>query len=613
MYRGFIGRCLGDYDPQMGIEDYDYWMRINAFFEIRHLGSEDLLYRYRVHDNTLSAQANDHGIFDKVQHLMTYEEERARYFQAPPIFLADNDGMKWLRSFGAVSETAGSLMDDADTFRLDDAGMADLLVLSSETAARHLEALTTLATPTAVIFSPDDLNYQKLQHLLNRTGCLALTSSKLSADRVRLVASCPVIDMASNQSYTAAVAFSKNYQFFHATHTPAVLKRDSPRQLIKPAGRHVLLQVDSFTHGGMENVVIDLALSLQEAGFKVTIGNLGQSGDAVTKACERGLRVEQFPKGQTETYYEDWIKQNKINLVNAHYSIFGAAICRKENIPFVETIHNSYVWLDSDMINKYREADKHISSYICVSNTAAQYSDVILGLDVSKMRVIPNGIDPGNIDATNFESNRKELRASWQVSPDAPVFLNVASIMATKAQLPLVKAFALVVKKRPDVKLVLLGGVMEKAYNKAIQKAVDDLGLNRHVLFAGFQRDVARYYHAADVFVLPSYWEGWSLSLAEALANGLPCVITNVGSAYQFDNRPNVIVVPPPFNDITELNFLNLGKYVYGSDSDFEMRLADALIKASYHQRGSVDPQLAHELDRAHAYLRYAEHFSNIR
>jgi len=205
------------------------------------------------------------------------------------------------------------------------------------------------------------------------------------------------------------------------------------------------------------------------------------------------------------------------------------------------------------------------------------------------------------------------LRASWQVPPDAPVFLNVASIMATKAQLPLVKAFALVVKKRPDVKLVLLGGIMEKAYNKAIQNAVDDLGLNRHVVFAGSQRDVARYYHAADVFALPSYWEGWSLSLAEALANGLPCVITNVGSAYQFDNRPNVVVVPPPFNDITELNFLNLGKYVYGSDSDFEMRLADALIKASYHQRGSVDPQLAHELDRAHAYVRYAEHFSNIR
>ena len=36
MYRGWIGRCIGEYDPQLGVEDYDYWMRINAFFKVSH-------------------------------------------------------------------------------------------------------------------------------------------------------------------------------------------------------------------------------------------------------------------------------------------------------------------------------------------------------------------------------------------------------------------------------------------------------------------------------------------------------------------------------------------------------------------------------------------------
>jgi len=42
---------------RFGLEDYDYWMRINQHFEIHHLDSEAILYRYRVHDNSLNARA----------------------------------------------------------------------------------------------------------------------------------------------------------------------------------------------------------------------------------------------------------------------------------------------------------------------------------------------------------------------------------------------------------------------------------------------------------------------------------------------------------------------------------------------------------------------------
>jgi glycosyltransferase involved in cell wall biosynthesis len=357
-------------------------------------------------------------------------------------------------------------------------------------------------------------------------------------------------------------------------------------------------------------VVIDLALSLQDTGFEVTIGILGKSGDAADKARDRKLRVESLPGGLLPEDYVAWLKSQRVSLVNAHYSIFGAAACKREGIPFIETIHNSYVWLDPEPIRQYREADAHITSYICVSNTAAQYADVVLGLDVSKMRVVPNGIDTGNIDANHFDSNRKGLRQEWQVGPDTKVFLNVASVMATKAQLPLVKAFAQVVKQHPDVRLVLLGSVMEKPYQRAIEQAIEDLKLQKQVIFAGYHRDVARYYHAADVFVLPSYWEGWSLSLAEAMANGLSCVITDVGSAYEFEGYDNVEIVSPPFGDITLLNYLNLGDFIYAEDENFERVLCEAMCKQIGRDRKACNIQLAAQLNRARAYEVYARIFS---
>lgn len=613
MYRGWIGRCIGDYDPQLGIEDYDYWMRINAFFPVRHLGSPELLYRYRVHDNTLSAQASEHRILEKVQRLMDYERERAAFYRERMVVVADAVGLEWINSTGALAAELQSLYDSSGRLLgTEELARADLVLLCSASAAAIRSELSELETPIAILFEADERKHQKLQHLLNRPGSLALAPSRLTANRVRLVADCPIVDANSAHTLDAVVAFAKNYQYFHKTRSTEELQRQLPRQLLRPDGQHVLLQVDSFMQGGMENVVIDLALSLQETGFQVTIANLGSAGDAADKARENGLRVETFGNRLSATAYIDWLQQQRVTLVNAHYSIFGAAECCAAGIPFIETIHNAYVWLDEGGIRSYQAADPHISGYICVSKTAALYADVVLGLDVSKMRVIPNGIDSQNVNATNFASNRNELRREWNIPADAPVFLNVASIMATKAQLPLVKAFARVVHKHPEARLVLLGSVMEKAYQQAVEKAVRELKLQQSVIFAGYHRDVARYYHAADVFVLPSYWEGWSLSLGEAMANGLSCVITDVGSAYEFEGDPRVEIVPAPFGDITALNRDNLGQHVYGEDEDFIESLANAMLRATGHRRGPVDIDLAQRLDRRIAYRQYAEAFSSV-
>jgi glycosyltransferase involved in cell wall biosynthesis len=75
------------------------------------------------------------------------------------------------------------------------------------------------------------------------------------------------------------------------------------------------------------------------------------------------------------------------------------------------------------------------------------------------------------------------------------------------------------------VKLLLIGDGPDRA---AIEQRVGELGLRDHTIFAGSRPDVPDLLQAMDVFVFPSLWEGLPLTVLEAQAAGLPCVISDV-------------------------------------------------------------------------------------
>ena len=125
-------------------------------------------------------------------------------------------------------------------------------------------------------------------------------------------------------------------------------------------------------------------------------------------------------------------------------------------MPFVQTIHNTYIFLPPHGVAEYQANDPHTSAYVCVSQMAAHYSDVKLGLPVSKMVVVPNGIDLGRMDAAGADT-RQALRGELGIAGDDFVFLNVGSLQSIKCQATLVHAFADVVRRFPQAKLVLVG------------------------------------------------------------------------------------------------------------------------------------------------------------
>jgi polysaccharide pyruvyl transferase CsaB len=83
LYRSETARIVGDYDDsRLGVEDYDYWLRIAEVAQIEHLDSEECLYSYRLHSDSLSGR-HAPVIVEEAQDLLRHHRERVRLYQQP--------------------------------------------------------------------------------------------------------------------------------------------------------------------------------------------------------------------------------------------------------------------------------------------------------------------------------------------------------------------------------------------------------------------------------------------------------------------------------------------------------------------------------------------------
>ena len=141
------------------------------------------------------------------------------------------------------------------------------------------------------------------------------------------------------------------------------------------------------------------------------------------------------------------------------------------------------------------------------------------GIHSPRFRLVRNAV---SVERFRFDmAKRAAIRSRYHLG-GCFVLLHVGRMSKQKNHKRLVEIFDAVQKRNPAARLLLLGdGVLEPD----IRKQVEDLGLNEKVLFIGQTPDVPDFLQAADVFVLPSFHEGFPIVLVEAQAAGLPCVI----------------------------------------------------------------------------------------
>lgn len=145
-----------------------------------------------------------------------------------------------------------------------------------------------------------------------------------------------------------------------------------------------------------------------------------------------------------------------------------------------------------------------------------------------KILLIPNGVDPEGFHPRHRERLAADVRAQYGLPEKSFVFLVVGHDFRQKGLQFVLRALRLMRAK--NVRLLVVGPLgADATYFKWM---AETLGMIDQLVFAGFQREISRFYAAADCFVFPSLYESFSLVVLEAMASGLPVITTKtVGGA----------------------------------------------------------------------------------
>jgi len=180
---------------------------------------------------------------------------------------------------------------------------------------------------------------------------------------------------------------------------------------------------------------------------------------------------------------------------------------------------------------------------VIVLNPGIAAEAVAAGIDRDRLLWMPNPIDTDEF-APCSEDERRNLRERFGIPAHAAVAIYVGRLAPEKELASLIGAFAAVAQRLPGALLILIG---DGPSRRELEARVAQLGLAAHVRFAGRQpvSDICHWLRAGDLFALVSSNEGFPCSLSEAMAVGLPSVVTDIpGNAQLIDPGVHGLVVP---------------------------------------------------------------------
>lgn len=195
----------------------------------------------------------------------------------------------------------------------------------------------------------------------------------------------------------------------------------------------------------------------------------------------------------------------------------------------------------------------------------------------SRIEVIYNGI---NGSRSKVLPNLK-LKRSLGISEDAFVMGTVARLDSIKNHNMMIKALKIVRKSHPEAFLIIVGDGPER---ERLERLVSELNLSSYVIFTGFKEDTHLFYSIMDIFLLTSFSEGTAMTLLEAMASSLPCVVTKVGGNPEIvEDRITGFVIPSD-DEITLADKIN----TFLGDTSLRKNMGEA-ARIRFEERFTVD------------------------
>ncbi|MFQ6126167.1 MAG: glycosyltransferase family 4 protein [Candidatus Heimdallarchaeota archaeon] len=327
--------------------------------------------------------------------------------------------------------------------------------------------------------------------------------------------------------------------------------------------------------GGISRYVQNVSRELTKLGVDVTVITLRSKG--CPKFEEIGnVQIYRILSGSdlSVNLYLVWVKRvlNKINqnkeidIIHGQLPLIQTVLLPKSTTPFVETVHSTSK-IEVDALKNipfseiaawekylivfapvYRTLEKIVFSKAdaCIVVSHHVKDEVLneFGQELgNKTTIIPNGVDISqfhpDIEGTQF---RKRLGNEQDY-----IIGFLGRLCGRKNIKTLVLAFSLVVKKDPQVKLVI-GGSGDAGYIKQIMELAKKRKIHDKIVFTGYvqEKEVPLFYAACDTIVVPSFQESFGITILEGMATAKPIIAAKTGGIIEFvKNKENGLLFDP--------------------------------------------------------------------
>ena len=321
--------------------------------------------------------------------------------------------------------------------------------------------------------------------------------------------------------------------------------------------RRILFLVRRLDGGGAERQLLLLAGELQKREYDVTLAAYYSGGVYDQYVAETGVRFVCLNKGGLRRNVRFF--RRALRLVQAldpdviHGYMDTGNIVASALKPFAR--RSLIVWgvrvseLDLSYYDVAGRLLSHLtrlvsgSADLIICNSRSGANDAIrAGYPRGKIAVVPNGIDVHRFSPA--PERAKKLRLEWGVAKNEFLIGLVGRLHPMKGHATFIAAAKILSERRNDVRFVCLGDGVEPHRSKILD-LLASAGLGDRLLVRSFSHEINAVYTALDVSTSSSlFGEGFSNSIAESMACGTPCVVTDVGDSRLIVSGLGVVVSP---------------------------------------------------------------------
>lgn len=336
----------------------------------------------------------------------------------------------------------------------------------------------------------------------------------------------------------------------------------------------IIQVIPYFCFGGAEAMCENLTYALKKLGHTVKVvclynehtpisDRMEAAGISITYLDKKlGLDISMIPKLQTI------FREEKPDVVHTHLDVIKYAVPAAKLAGVKQCVHTVHSVAHKEAEGLLQKIVNHLfyhwawSIPVALSTEVQQTVREFYHLPVEKIPVVMNGID----------LSRCIPKTDYRLSEPIRL-LHVGRFDTPKNHKGLLRSFAELRTFCPQVHLTMVG---DGQLRESIEALAEELGLRGGVTFAGMQENVYPFLHEADIFLLPSSYEGMPMTIIEAMGTGLPIVATAVGGVPDMiRNEESGLLVPCDSEAVAEACYRVI------RDEDFRKNLGQAALKDS--------------------------------